>query len=75
MSPALQDGQLVAFSSLKKPQHENVVLSSKGEIDIVKRLHDLDGSYSLRGDNFKDSYDLEDIDIKTIHASLIYPHK
>ena len=75
MHPTLSSGQIVFFSSLLRPSNGSIVLSNIGGKDLVKRLSETSGRFSLRGDNRKDSHDLEDVRLGSIEASLIYPHK
>ena len=75
MEPTLRDGQIAIFSSIKAATAEDIVLARRAGTDYVKRFKLSPSGYSLRGDNIQESYDLEDIDLQIITASLIYPQE
>lgn len=75
MEPALSNGRVLIFSSLRTPQNKSVVLSSKGDMEIVKRLIQTSERLDLRGDNQFESLDIEDVSLDDIRASLVYPQR
>jgi len=71
MLPALNDGQILFFSSLFAPKSGDIVLARVNGKDLVKRLHAADGKWSLRGDNLGNTLDFEDINKESILAILL----
>ncbi len=76
MAPSFVDGDLLMFSSVKRPKHGDVVVAQHNGKQFVKRLHVSEhGILSLRGDNINDSLDFEDVQSNKIIGSLIYPSR
>lgn len=73
MEPTLHSGQIVIAAKKKTYNHGDVVIATTKKIEVVKRLERVGKTWNLTGDNHDPSHMIQNVDINTVRAKVLWP--